>query len=404
MFNAKELFQERFKEHMKLLNRYLRYIFNGHFMIALIFILVTVSVYYQQMIEHIKDPLIPTIVMAVVFGIVVTYNPLQFFLKEPDKVFIIVKERAMTPYFKRTFLYNYFFQLYIVLFAAVAIGPLYTHIYPEKGLTQYGILIWVVLFLKAVHMWMNWYMLRSHDAFFRKQDIVLRTLISISFFYFLLTSSYLAIVFIVFLSIVFLKNTMTLKKQQGLAWDVLIENDKYRLAQFYRFVSMFAEAPQMTKRMKKRRFLTNIVEKQLSFSQTKTYDYLYRLTFIRSSDYLNMYIRLIVIGTLFILFIPNDILKILFGLLFIYMAIFQMVSLYYHHQTSMWLDIYPVNQKEKKKRYIAFSSNLTIAQTMVFTLVFVAMMEYQLALFMFALGLLFNYLFHSMYIEKRLNK
>ncbi|HIV75838.1 MAG TPA: ABC transporter permease [Candidatus Pseudogracilibacillus intestinigallinarum] len=404
MFNAKELFQERFKEHMKLLNRYLRYIFNGHFMIALIFILVTVSVYYQQMIEQITDPLIPTIVMAVVFGIVVTYNPLQFFLKEPDKVFIIVKERAMTPYFKRTFLYNYFFQLYIVLFTVVAIGPLYTHIYPEKGLTQYGILIGVVLILKAVHMWMNWYMLRSHDAFFRKQDIVLRAAISIYFFYFLLASSYFTIVFIMFLSIVLLRNTLTLKKQQGLAWDVLIENDKHRLAQFYRFVSMFAEAPQITKRMKKRRLLTNMVEKQVSFSQKKTYDYLYRLTFIRSSDYLNMYIRLIVIGTLFILFIPNDVLKILFGLLFIYMAIFQMVSLYYHHQTSMWLDIYPVDQQEKRNRYIAFSSNLTIAQTILFTLVFVAMTEFQLALIMFSLGLLFNYLFHSMYIEKRINK
>src|SRR5699024_7092098 len=101
MFDAKALFKNRLAEHMKLLNRYLRYIFNGHFMIALIFMIVTISVYYQQWLQTITDPFIPTILMALIFGTVVSYNPLQFFLKEPDKVFIIVKEVEMRPYFKR---------------------------------------------------------------------------------------------------------------------------------------------------------------------------------------------------------------------------------------------------------------------------------------------------------------
>src|SRR5699024_7144514 len=101
MFDAKVLFKNRLAEHMKLLNRYLRYIFNGHFMIALIFISVTISFYYQQLLQTITDPFFPTIFMALLSGAVVSYNPLQFFLKEPDKVFIIVKEVEMQPYFKR---------------------------------------------------------------------------------------------------------------------------------------------------------------------------------------------------------------------------------------------------------------------------------------------------------------
>src|SRR5699024_10210762 len=142
------------------------------------------------------------IVMAILFGLVVSNNPMQFFLKEPDKVFIIVKETKMGPYFKRAFIYNYVFQLYIVLFVTVAIGPLYTHLYPEKGLKSYGILIAIILILKAVQMWIQWFMLRVYDANIRKMDSVLRGLTTICLFYFLLQSSLIAVVFIVYLLIV----------------------------------------------------------------------------------------------------------------------------------------------------------------------------------------------------------
>ena len=55
MFNPVELFKQRLSEHIKLLNRYLRYIFNGHFMIALLFIIITLAIYYQQWLENVKE-------------------------------------------------------------------------------------------------------------------------------------------------------------------------------------------------------------------------------------------------------------------------------------------------------------------------------------------------------------
>src|SRR5690625_3887990 len=100
MFNAKELFKDRLAEHMKRLNRYLRYIFNGHFMIALLFIIITVAIYYQQWLAQLSDSFPALLVSALFLGLVVSYNPLQFLLKAPDQVFLIVKEVQLRPYFR----------------------------------------------------------------------------------------------------------------------------------------------------------------------------------------------------------------------------------------------------------------------------------------------------------------
>src|SRR5699024_11125499 len=114
---------------------------------------------------------------------VVSYNPLQFFLKEPDKVFIIVKEVEMQPYFKRALLYNYLFQLYLIVLVAAVIGPMYQHLYADKGTNYYLFIVLLMLLLKGWNMWMNWYMMRIHNPTVRHGDKVIRILYSTTRFY-----------------------------------------------------------------------------------------------------------------------------------------------------------------------------------------------------------------------------
>lgn len=107
MFNPTDLFKQRLTEHIKLLNRYLRYIFNGHFMIALLFIVVTLAVYYQQLLERLNENFPATFVIALILGLLVSYNPIQSFLKEPDKVFFN-RERA-----RNVSLFSVYISLYV---------------------------------------------------------------------------------------------------------------------------------------------------------------------------------------------------------------------------------------------------------------------------------------------------
>ena len=71
MFDSVQFFKQRFKEHLKELNRYLRYIFNGHIAFALFFFISAFAVYYQKLLQELPDDFPAALLMGVVFGLVV---------------------------------------------------------------------------------------------------------------------------------------------------------------------------------------------------------------------------------------------------------------------------------------------------------------------------------------------
>ena len=401
MFDPVSLFKKRMTDHIKLLNRYLRYISNGHFMIALFFLIVTLSVYYQKWLETLSPNFPVSLVIALALGLVASYNPIQMFLKEPDKVYLIVKEKEMVRYFRLTLLYNYIVQLYLVFLVMGALFPLYSTAYPDKQSTDYLLLFVVLVIVKAWNMVTNWWMFKIRHAANRTFDKILRTALSIALFYFLLVGEFFIIVAILYF-IVIINDYIYSKKQFGLAWDVLIDNDQHRLALFYRFASMFANVPQAKKYLKKRRIWAKLVNQYIPFQHEKTYDYLYRLTFFRSTDYFNMYVRLIVVGSIVILFVGNVWLKIALAILFLYMTNFQMVTLYYHHRTNMWLDLYPIANVRKEKAFIKWLTQLTFVQTIIFAALFLIWMDFFSLLITFVGGCIFNYLFNNMYVKRKI--
>lgn len=404
MFDPVSLFKQRMTTHIKILSRYLRYISNGHFMIALFFLIVILSVYYQRWLETLNPNFPVNLVLAIAFGLVASYNPIQMFLKEPDKVYLIVKEEKMMRYFQLTLLYNYIVQLYLVILVMGALFPLYSTAYPDKQFGKDYLFIFVVLVIvKAWNMVTNWWMFKiRHDAN-RTFDKVLRTILSIALFYFLLVGQFFVIIAVLYF-IVIINDYIYSKRQFGLAWDELIDNDQHRLALFYRFASMFATVPQAKKQLKKRRVWTKFVNQMIPFQHEKTYDYLYRLTFFRSTDYFNMYVRLIILGSIVILFVANVWLKIALAILFLYMTNFQMITLYYHHRTSMWLDLYPIEKTNKEKAFIKWLAQLTFVQTVIFAVVFLVWMDFLGLAITFSAGCLFNYLFNFMYVKKKIER
>src|SRR5699024_3096579 len=141
---------------------------------------------------------------------------------------------------------------------------------------------------------------------------------------------------------------------------------------------------------------------RVSFSQDATFDYLYRMTFVRGGDYLGMYVRLIVLGGLAIYFVPSMWMQLIFGLLFLYMAIFQLMALYHHHRTVMWLDLYPVKGAVRRGAVLKLLLRLGIVQTILFTLLFLADGSVQGALMMLAGGSLFTVLFIRGYVWRKI--
>lgn len=403
MFDANVFFKQRLSAHVKETSRYLRYMFNGHIAVAMIFLISALAVYYQQWLMQLPEDFPTAYVIGILFGLILSYSPVRTLLKEPDLVFITVAEPKMGVYFRNAIMYSFVVQLYVVLVAAAALGPLYFHTFPQRTGQFYLLTIVLLLIFKIGNLLIHWNTLKFREASSRRVDVFLRFVLNSALFYFIVNGDLLfATAVTVIFALLFLYTLSATWKKMGLNWSLLVEKEQIRMQFFYRLANMFTEVPHLKKRIKKRKWLSQWIGKIVPFSQANTYAYLYRLTFVRSGDYLGMYIRFILLGSLLIYFIPNDWLKIVFAILFIYLSSFQLLTLYSHHRTVVWVELYPIEQKHRLHAFISWASLLTIVQMAIFTLLFLVLQNYSGALILFIVGVVFNYFYHYVYTKRRL--
>lgn len=402
MFDSHHLFKKRLSSYLKETSRYLKYIFNGHIAVAMLFLISAIAVYYQQWLKQLPENFPSTWVIAIIFGLLASYNPIRSLLQEPDLVFLIPAEHKMTKYFRNVLIFSYAYSLFLTLFVAAAVSPLYFHSFPERLGSSYFLILMIILIFKVWNLIANWWMLKVREITVRRIDQLIRIILNSTVFFFIIQGEVILAGITTFLFIgIFLFDYSLSRQQAGLAWDVLVEKNQRQMHTFYRIANLFTDVPHMKTRIKKRKWLISLV-RNLPFKHKNTYDYLYRITFIRSGDYLGMYVRLMVIGSLFIYFIPNDWMKLLFAFLFIYLSAFQLMTLYYHYRTNIWLDIYPIDMNDRKEAVIKWLFQLTFIQTIIFSIIALSIQAYGVFLIMLIGGTIFNYFFTNIYMRRKL--
>jgi ABC-2 type transport system permease protein len=190
-------------------------------------------------------------------------------------------------------------------------------------------------------------------------------------------------------------------KNMGLKWDRLINQEEKRMASFYRLANMFTDVPKLRDTVKRRKWL-DVFLNRIAFSRENTYLYLFSRAFLRSSDYLGLFLRLTIIGALAIYFISFGMGQILLGILFLYLTGFQLLPLWNHHQNKLWVDLYPVEKRFKTAAFSSLLVTILTIQSVVYTLLILIKGELLNSLLNILAGLLFTYLFVHIYAKKRL--
>ncbi|RWZ55221.1 ABC transporter permease [Halobacillus fulvus] len=403
MINAKQFWSRRFSEHVKETSRYLRYIFNGHLVVSMIFFMSALAYYYQRWLVDLPESFPTAWIVGLAFGIVAAYSPVRTLLKVPDLVFLLPAEYQLGDYFKRCLYYSFFVQLYLVFLVAAALGPLYFASYPELGTQYYLVMIGIALVIKVWNLLSNWWMLKERNPRTRGIDQVVKYILNIAIFYFLAQGEWVFSSVVTVLLVGLVLYTFTLSRRKaGLAWDLLVMKDQQRMRTFYRIANNFTDVPHLKNTVKKRHALVEALVKAIPYRQDQTYSYLYRITFVRSSDYLGMYLRLIVIGALAIWFVPNIWIKIAFAILFLYLSAFQMMTLWNHHRTIAWLDLYPVKRDWKEKALLNWLKQILLFQTFVFGLLFIFQWNLIGLLAVWIGGSLFSIAFVQSYVKQKI--
>jgi len=401
MFDGKKLWRDRACSRMKEFGQYLRYIFNGHVVIVLLFLIGSAAYYYHRWIDGLSPGFPASLIMAVIIGIFLTYSPVYNFLLEADRIFLLPLEDKLKGYFLRSGIISLIFQGYILLMVLAVLMPVYVKV-SENSSHLFVLFFLVLLVVKGWNVSVVWRIQYFVKTSVHNWDWIVRYFVNAGFAYLLFkhANSWLIIILGIVMAFYywfFFSRTRNI----GLKWDLLIEKEEKRVASFYRLANMFTDVPKLKDTIKRRRWLDWVVMK-LAFQQKKTYHYLYARTFLRSGDYLGLFLRLTIIGALAVYFLTFGFGQILLCILFLYLTGFQLLPLWKHHQYKLWVDLYPIAENIKQTAFQFLLQTVLGLEAVIFALLILIKGDITYASIGLAAGLLFNWLFVHVYAKKRL--
>ncbi len=102
-----EFFSQRLSRHFKKMSKYLRYILNDHFVLVCMFLLGGLGLYYSQLLKELPRDFVwgrPLILLG--WLLLIQVGKLATLTEEPDKVFLLPKEKQFAAYLKRALRYS----------------------------------------------------------------------------------------------------------------------------------------------------------------------------------------------------------------------------------------------------------------------------------------------------------
>ncbi|WP_028402517.1 ABC transporter permease [Ectobacillus panaciterrae] len=366
--NAIELWKQRFALYLKEIRTYSKYIFNDHISIVLIFALGIGTFYYRQWLETLTPAFPAAFIIAAVFAIILTAGSIQTLLKPADLVFLLPLEEKLKPYFGRAFRFSYIVQLYIIGMIGAAFAPLYLKQLNESG--SYVLLLVLIALVKLWNLLSAWESAHDMDGKVRLYDWLLRLGVNFLFVYFL-TAGF-SIVYPGSMIVVMLVYFLLLQRKEakkGLHWEHLIDEEGRKMLLFYRIANLFTDVPALKERVQRRKWLDGIAS-LVPFHQKNAYSYLYIRTFLRSGNYLGLFLRLLILGSILIYFVPFLYGRLFISILFLYLMGYQTLSLWKQHRFKLWLSLYPLQEEDKMRSFLQLLVSLLFVSSAVFATVF----------------------------------
>lgn len=399
----KELFATRLKQHQKQMMRYLRYVFNDHFVLACTFLLGGVGLYYSDFVKTLPANFLPgkVVILIVLVGLlhVGTFVSLT---KPADQVFLLPKEVQMQDFLNRAFRYSLWFPFAVLVLGAGFLMPLYV-VSTQQSYWAFFPLVLLLWSLKVAFLYLRRYQLvqnpwlasRCYPLWLVTSGAMLAMALWFSPWLGLIGSLLLALVY---------RELLLKRVKQPLAWDKMIATENRRLQRIYRFINLFTDVPQIATSVKRRKYLDGILA-LIPKDQGHSYLYLFSHRLLRGSDFGGLYARLLVLGSLLLYFVAERWFSIGLGCLFLYLIGFQLAPLYNQFQYMVMTQLYPLPEKQKARALQQLIVGLLLFAGLVFTLVscFVYPDWVERAWLLGSFSL-FSLIFGYLYLPRRLKK
>lgn len=396
------LWQKRVQKHIQEQVKYLRLVFNDHFVIAIIFLLGALGYTYANAVKGL-DPqawwLKP--VLSLVLLVAVSFGRLATLLKEADSVFLLPKESGLVTYLKSARLYSSWLPLIAMAFVTLLVAPLLliTKTVPAWYIAVVLITLVIIKDRRFSIQLRQWYQADETQAT-KGLSLILDLAIIASQLY-----QWLNLVgVLVALGLAYYQRQQLarVQKTQLFDWLAAVGAEDSRMGRIYRLYNLFTDVPGLSSQVKRRRYLDGLL-KPITAKPANTYLYLYARGFLRGTEFSGLYIRLVVLGGIILCFSHIWWLSLALGLLLIYLVGFQLLPFYNQYDQIIFTHLYPVSTTKRIQAFSQLMRTLLLLQALLFSVILLVTLGMTiqvglsvLALFVLVIG------FVQFYLPKRL--
>ena len=141
----RELFDKRRHSFTNQVLKYLRYVFNDHFVLALMFLLGFVLLQYSQLLAHFpKDSWVVWLVMILVIVVLLGFGSIATYLESADQQFLLPKEEAVLAQIKRAKTRAYSVWVSVQTIVLIILAPIFL----KLGFVPWSFVLMLVILAK----------------------------------------------------------------------------------------------------------------------------------------------------------------------------------------------------------------------------------------------------------------
>ena len=330
--NSEQLWGSRFKTYQKKVMKYAKYMMNDHFMIVVFFLFGFLLFQYSTWLKTIRILEWPLILfVSLLLAIFPLFGEIATYVEEADLHFLSVIGEDFKPYFKRAIRYSWIFPLVLNFIATIFVLPIFMQAY-GNGMIPFMAIFVTLLSLKGFHFMVQKSVLEGKLPKNSYYNLALYLVNSICLFGILslipnIFSLLMALVLMV-LSIVLYRFASA--KPVHFVWNELIGREQMRQQRIFRVIALFVDVPFLKKHQAKRNQSLDIFVEKLTPNRIHPYRYLLVRTALRSSNYVTVFLQMIV--TTVLLSFASSIWYWIMGIqsIMIVVICFQFASLYKH--------------------------------------------------------------------------
>ena len=352
-----EIWKNRRSSYQKMLLKYLRYVFNDHFVIALLFLFGAFGLSYSNFLKSLSGSenmwwAQPVVILILLF--VLHVNQIATFLQEPDKVFLLPQEHQIRGYLKSSWSYSTLVALTVQVVCYLLLTPFLLFAAKMNGLNI------ILLALTQLVLTVNRTETQIIALFLpQKRSAKFETVYSwllpaVVLIVSVYLPTYIGAIIAILLLVIISEYDRKQLPGEIFDWRYAIDQEAARLARLYRFFNMFTDVRTVTPKPKRRRYLDRFLP-QYSTDPEGFFKYSFWRAFVRSGEYSNLYLRLTLLCFIILFFIPNFWGALIIAAVFIYLLGFQLMPLFVVYDEIVFMHTYPINIQ---KKFIAFSKVL----------------------------------------------